>query len=115
MPERALAEAARLLPDLSAAAPPPLDGPAAQARFLDGVWETLAVAAAGAAPGILFIDDAQWADDATIGLLAYGLRRLAGRPLLVLLTWRTPPPAGLRRVVAELERAGAASCGGSGG
>ena len=104
VPERALAEAARLLPDLSAAAPPPLDGPAAQARFLDGVWETLAVAAAGTAPGILFIDDTQWADDATIGLLAYGLRRLAGRPLLVLLTWRTPPPAGLRRVVAELER-----------
>ena len=106
VPPRALAEAARLLPDLSAAAPPPLDGPAAQARFLDGVWETLAVAAAGAAPGVLFIDDAQWADDATIGLLAYGLRRLAGRPLLVLLTWRTPPPAGLRRVVAELERTG---------
>ena len=106
VPQRALAEAARLLPDLSAAAPPPLDGPAAQARFLDGVWETLAVAAAGAAPGVLFIDDAQWADDATIGLLAYGLRRLAGRPLLVLLTWRTPSPAGLRRVVGELERTG---------
>ena len=106
VPERALAEAARLLPDLSAAAPPPLDGPAAQARFLDGVWETLAVAASGAAPGILFVDDAQWADEATLGLLAYGLRRLAGRPLLVLLTWRTPPPAGLRRVVAELEHAG---------
>jgi DNA-binding SARP family transcriptional activator/Tfp pilus assembly protein PilF len=105
VPERALAEAARLLPDLSAAAPPPLDGPAAQARFLDGVWETLAVAAAGAAPGILFVDDAQWADEATIGLVAYGLRRLAGRPLLVLLTWRTPPPAGLRHIIAELERA----------
>ena len=29
VPERALAEASRLLPDLSAAAPPPLDGPAA--------------------------------------------------------------------------------------
>jgi DNA-binding SARP family transcriptional activator len=101
VPPRALAEAARMLPDLSAAAPPPLDGPAAQARFLDGVWETLAGAAAGAAPGILFIDDAQWADDATIGLLAYLLRRLTGRPLLVLLAWRPPPPAGLRRVVAE--------------
>jgi DNA-binding SARP family transcriptional activator/tetratricopeptide (TPR) repeat protein len=106
---RALAEAARLVPDLSAGAPPPLDGPAAQARFLEGVWETLATAAAGAVPGILFVDDAQWADEATIGLLAYGLRRLTGRPLLVLLTWRTPPPAGLRRVVAELERAGGGS------
>ena len=40
--DRALCEAARLLPDLSGAPPPPLDGPGAQARFLDGVWETLA-------------------------------------------------------------------------
>jgi predicted ATPase len=99
MPERAHGEAARLLPDL-AAAPAPLDGPAAQARFLDGVWETLAAAAAGPVPGILLVDDAQWADDATLGLLAYGLRRLADRPLLVVLTWRTPHDHPLRRIAA---------------
>ena len=51
--DRALCEAARLLPDLSSAPPPPLDGPAAQARFLDGVWETLSAAAAGPVPGLL--------------------------------------------------------------
>jgi len=94
--QRALGEASRLLGDLSATPPPPLDGPAAQARFLDGVWETLAAAAAGPVPGILLVDDVQWADEATLGLLTYGLRRLGGRGLLVLLTSRAP----LRRVAA---------------
>ena len=106
--DRALREAARLLPDLSAAPPPPLDGPAAQARFLDGVWETLAAAAAaGPAPGLLVVDDVQWADEATLGLLTYGLRRLGGRRLLVLLTSRAP----LRRVPAAGDRARAAGRG----
>ena len=92
--DRALCEAARLLPDLSTTPPPPLDGPAAQARFLDGVWETLAAAAAGPAPGLLVVDDVQWADAATLGLLTYGLRRLGGRRLLVLLTSRAPAAPG---------------------
>ena len=103
--ERALGEAARLLPEL-AEAPPPLDGPAAHARFLDGVWSTLNAAAGGPVPGILLLDDAQWADEATLGLLAYGLRRLAERPLLVVLAWRTPHEHPLRRVVADAERTG---------
>jgi DNA-binding SARP family transcriptional activator len=108
--ERALAEAARLLGDLSASPPPPLDGPAAQARFLDGVWETLAAAAAGPVPGVLAIDDVQWADEATLGLLTYGARRLAGRRMLVLLTSREP----LRRVggsAIELARLGEGEVG----
>jgi DNA-binding SARP family transcriptional activator/tetratricopeptide (TPR) repeat protein len=103
--DRALCEAARLVPELSTLPPPPLDGPAAQARFLDGVWETLTAAAAGSVPGLLVIDDVQWADEATLGLLTYGLRRLGGRRLLVLLTSRAP----LRRVPARviaLERLG---------
>ncbi len=108
--ERALGEASRLLSDLSASPPPPLDGPAAQARFLDGVWETLAAAAAGPVPGVLVIDDVQWADEATRGLLTYGARRLAGRRLLVLLTSREP----LRRVggsAIELARLGEGEVG----
>jgi DNA-binding SARP family transcriptional activator len=101
VPERALAEAARLLGEISAGPPPPLDGPAAQARFLDGVWATIATAASGPVPGVLFVDDVHWADDATLRLLAYGLRRLAGRGLLVVLTWRTGFDHPLRRIAAH--------------
>jgi DNA-binding SARP family transcriptional activator len=108
---RALAEAARLVPELAEArpglpAPPALDGPAAQVRFFDGVWETLVAAARG---GVLFVDDVQWTDEASLALLAYGLRRLAARPLLVLLAWRTPFEPPLRRVVGEAARAGTAT------
>jgi DNA-binding SARP family transcriptional activator/predicted ATPase len=108
---RALAEAARLVPELAEARPglpepPALDGPAAQVRFFDGVWETLVAAAGG---GAIFVDDVQWADEATLALLAYGLRRLAGRPLLVLLAWRTPFEPPLRRVVGEAARGGTAT------
>jgi DNA-binding SARP family transcriptional activator/Tfp pilus assembly protein PilF len=107
----ALAEAARLVPELRVEdAHPPRDtgddGPGAEARFLAGVWETLTVAARGNRPGVLFVDDAQWADDATQSLLAYGVRRLAGRPLLVVLTWRTPADGPLRRAASEAVAAG---------
>jgi DNA-binding SARP family transcriptional activator/tetratricopeptide (TPR) repeat protein len=108
--ERGLSEAARLVPALAGGRPtrshPPLAGPGAEARFLSGVWETLAAAASGGVPGVLWIDDAQQADDATLGLLSYGLRRLAGRPLLVLITWRTPHDHALPRNVAAAARAG---------
>ena len=75
-------------------------------RFFDGVWETLLAAAGG---GAIFVDDVQWADEATLALLAYGLRRLAGRPLLVLLAWRTPFEPPLRRVVGDAARGGTAT------
>ena len=39
-------------------------------------------------PGLLWVDDVQWVDAALAEALAYLARRLAGRPLLLLLTWR---------------------------
>jgi LuxR family maltose regulon positive regulatory protein len=59
---------------------------------------------------VLVIDDAQWADEATLGLLTYGLRRLAGRGLLVLLTSREPlrRPAATRIALDRLGEADAA-------
>jgi DNA-binding SARP family transcriptional activator len=102
---RALHEAARLVPDLlprgRQTRAPGAEGPGAETRFLSGVWETIVSAAAGPRPGVLFLDDVQWADDATLGLLSYGLRRLAGRPLLVLLTGRSPYDHALRRAAVS--------------
>jgi len=97
-PHEAIAEAARLLPALAGTLPethslPPLDTPGARSRFFDGVLRTLIAAlggtlADGAPPGILFVDDLQWADEASLDLLNYLARRLRGRPLLVISAWR---------------------------
>jgi DNA-binding SARP family transcriptional activator len=64
------------------------DVPAARARLLDAVAEGLAALAAGPAPGLLVVDDVHWADDATRETLLWLARRLAGRSLLLVLTWR---------------------------
>jgi DNA-binding SARP family transcriptional activator/tetratricopeptide (TPR) repeat protein len=65
------------------------DPDVARARLLEAIVAVLAAAVSGdAAPGVLRIDDAQWVDEATRETLAYLLRRLDGRPVLVLLAWR---------------------------
>ncbi|HYO39762.1 MAG TPA: AAA family ATPase [Nocardioidaceae bacterium] len=111
--------AGRLLPELlvgQRATPFDATSPGAEERFLAGLWEALVApvsvpAGTPADPGtvVFLLDDAQWADEATLALVAYGSRRLAGRRLLVVLTWRTPSERPLRRVLAELERSGAAA------
>lgn len=101
--DRKLGEAARLLPELleGSRLPDPLPGgPGAETRFLSAVWDTLVSAAEGPRPGVLFLDDAQWADDATIALLAFGLRRLTDRPLVLVMAGRTPYEHALRRSAA---------------
>ncbi len=90
----ALAEAARLLPDLATRfgplpEPSPLDGPGAQSRFYEDLRQVFYAVLAGSRPGILFLDDLQWADTASQGLLAYLVRRLGSGPLMVLLTLRS--------------------------
>ncbi len=102
-----LADAARLVPDLldslpegrRAPAPGATDEPGAEVRFLSALWDTLTAASSGSVPGVLVLDDAQWADEATQRLLAFGLRRLRGRPLMlrdaVAGPSRAPGPDGL--------------------
>jgi predicted ATPase/DNA-binding SARP family transcriptional activator len=92
--DRPLAEAARLVPELAELradlpGPPPLDGPGAHTGFLEGMAELLGGIGTADAPGLLVVDDLQWADEATLDLLGYLARRLAGRSLCVVATWRS--------------------------
>ena len=134
LPDHWLAEAARLVPELVTLRPglrppaePPAPDPGAQGRFLEGLSQVL-LAAAGLSPPaepkpgrpgeasaprpVLFVDDLHWADVASLDLLTYLVRRLRGRPLLLVATWRTemvPQAHRLRRLLAEALRDGCAS------
>lgn len=108
-----LSEAARLLPELTAQrhdapAPPALSDASARARFFEGIAQTLLTVCSQSAPGIFFLDDAHYADEASLDLLMYLVRRLRGRPLLILAAWRdadVPPDHRLRRLLTEAQRA----------
>ncbi|QIN83830.1 AAA family ATPase [Rubrobacter tropicus] len=111
--EGPLGEAARLMPDLAGLLPearplPPLDTPGARSRFYEGVIQVLLAVLGGPSPGVLFLDDVHWADEASLGLLTYLVRRLEDRPLLVLVTWRPEevPEHHLRGLLAEARRSG---------
>jgi DNA-binding SARP family transcriptional activator/predicted ATPase len=116
-PDHWLVESARLVPELAAvhhglAQAPPLENPGAQGRFFEGLSQVLLALLTSSAPGVLFVDDAHWADEASLDLLAYLARRLEGRPVLLLVTWRTelvPPDHRLRRLVSDARRIGRAT------
>ena len=111
-----LREAARLLPELADLRPnlPALaaqDSPGAQTRLFEGVRQVVLARLGRAQPGALFFDDLQWADETTLDLLAYIVRRLQGSQLLVLVTWREEDREAnprLRRLLAEAQRDGTA-------
>ncbi|HKS71032.1 MAG TPA: AAA family ATPase, partial [Ktedonobacterales bacterium] len=119
LPDRWLAEAARLAPEIARVRPgqglppaPPLEGPGAQGQFFEGLRQVLLAACRGPKPGILLFDDVQWADSASLDVLAYLARRLHGAPLCLLLTWRpseAPGRSRIRQLVAEGQRAGSAT------
>ena len=114
LPAASLQEVARLLPDLSpdSAPAPPLDTPGARSRFFGEVVRVLLTILDGPPPGVLFLDDLHWADDASLSLLNYLIRRLDDKPLFVLLTWRAedvPERHRLRDLLAETRRSGTAT------
>jgi DNA-binding SARP family transcriptional activator len=105
----AAAEAARLVPELGTPPTPSLDGPGAQARFLDGVARLLLEAVAGPRPGLIVVDDAHWADASSLELLAFLARRLRSRPVLLVLTWRPeelPLVDPVRHILAQAAQEG---------
>jgi predicted ATPase/DNA-binding SARP family transcriptional activator len=114
LPAHWLAEVARLLPELNAFRPglspsPPLDSPGGQSRLFEGLRQVLGAICQGPAPTMLLFDDMHWADAASLDLIAYLVRRLAGQPLLILATWRDdagPAVSRLRGLAAEAQRAG---------
>lgn len=119
VPDVWLAEVARLAPELlhrGMKLPPPaeLDSPGAQGRFFEGVRSALLdfCGGPGGPPGILFIDDVHWADNASIELLTYLVRRMRDYPLLLLLSWRHDEAAQSRRLrllLADAQRSEAAT------
>jgi predicted ATPase/DNA-binding SARP family transcriptional activator len=116
LPAVSVQEAARLLPDLSNLSPgspqaPPLDTPGARSRFFREVVRVLLEVLDGPPTGVLFFDDLHWADDATLDLLTYLVRRLDDKPIYVLLTWRAEDVHEvhrLRELLAEARRSGRA-------
>ncbi len=105
------AEAGRLVPELASAtdASPPqsLEGPGAQTRFIEGIVQVLS--AACGPRGVLFLDDIHWADDSSIDVVTYLLRRLQDKPISVMLTWRPEELESgheLLSALAECRRAG---------
>jgi DNA-binding SARP family transcriptional activator len=83
-------EIGRLVPALlpPGAPPSPTTDPGARTRLLDAVASSLAALVTGPTPGLVVVDDLQWADGSTLEALTYLARRLAGRPLLLLLVLR---------------------------
>jgi DNA-binding SARP family transcriptional activator len=111
-----LSEVSRLLPELSDIIPDLpssqlIDGPGAQSRFYEGICQTLEAMVAGPSPGILFIDNLEWADESTLDLLAYLTRRLKGRSLFLLVSWGTEPSPATTILEQMLNDAVLQDCG----
>jgi len=117
LPDRRLADASLLLPELAGLRndlpdPPPLDAPGARTRLLEALTSVIAAACTGPAPGIVLIDDAHAADEATVDVISYLGRRLRERPLLLAIAWRSEgmlPGHRLRRLTIELASEGRAT------
>ena len=108
--EHSRAEAARLVPELGDVGAASPDSLAAQHRLHDGLANVLAALVASDPPGVLFLDDLQLADPASLAMVAYLVHRLAGRPMLVVAAWRSEEigseQATLRRSAHRVIRLG---------
>jgi DNA-binding SARP family transcriptional activator len=110
LPPSLAAELARLLPEVSAAAPseePVGNEAAARARLYDAVARLLSTIAQPGSPLVLVLDDLQWLDEAGAGLLHYVARAEALRHVVLAGAARAGElgdNAAALRVVRALER-----------
>ena len=110
-------EAARLVPEMDNTFPnlpaaPSLEGPGAQSHFFEGLRQMVLEVCLEGMSGVLFLDDLHWADEATLDFLTYVVRRLAGSPVFILVTWHTadvPPGHRLRDLLSDSQRSGYAT------
>jgi DNA-binding SARP family transcriptional activator len=91
-------EIGRLLPeirtaDLKAAPPLPAAGQAARQRLFEAVLQLLLIIARPAGL-VVFLDDLQWADEATLALLQFLVRRSHDHPILYIGSYRPEEIAG---------------------
>jgi DNA-binding SARP family transcriptional activator/tetratricopeptide (TPR) repeat protein len=116
LPAQTAAMAGRLVPALAAAHPdsaaPALDSPVAVTRLYAAIADTLLAATRGpgaeadaAGAGVVVVEDVQWADNSSLGLLAYLVRRLADWPLLLVLSWQDEQAGRLRVLRTALTEA----------
>jgi DNA-binding SARP family transcriptional activator len=94
-----LAEASLLLPELREAhpnlPPPPTQPVQANPPLYEALCRLVLALAAGPLPCILFLDNLNWADTATLSWLAYLSARLGGQRLLVVGTCRSDQAGGV--------------------
>src|ERR1700722_3743589 len=115
LPAQTAAMAGRLVPAVAAAHPdsvaPALDSPVAVTRLYAAIADTLRAATQGGAAdaqgpaGVVVVEDVQWADSSSLGLLAYLVRRLADWPLLLVLSWQAEQAGRLRVLRTALSEA----------
>lgn len=117
LPPQRLADASLLMPELAGLRddlpdPPPLDGRGARTRLLEAVTAVIGAACGGSVPGVVLLDDAHAADEATVDVVSYLGRRLNGRALLLAIAWRSEgmlPGHRLRRLAVDLAHEGRAT------
>ncbi|MBV9923203.1 MAG: AAA family ATPase [Pseudonocardia sp.] len=100
-----LADLGRLFPELSVAQTGPSDDDIGRYRSLDTVAELLA-RVSRSAPVLLLLDDLQWADSATSGLIRHVVESRPGARLLVVATCRedvVPASGHLRAALDRLD------------
>lgn len=113
LPQPWLSQAARLLPEFHPAStdrPDSQNAPLPSQSVLFESLRRLILSLAGANPPVvIFLDDLQWADAASLDFLAFLVRRLDLQPMFILGTWRdegSPADLRLRQIFAEAQRYG---------
>jgi DNA-binding SARP family transcriptional activator len=113
LPDWVLGELTRIVPGTGALRPalpdpPPIDGPGAEVRMVDALARAMLASVAGPRPGLMFLDDAQWSDAATLGEIAYLARRIDRQPLCLVVARRSSDPGSdlLADAIAVVRRGG---------